>query len=158
MTIPSRVAQSSLQSWRLAPSTTRARGIPALKVAEAALRSSLGAICGIGASRAVAERGLCHHPIKGLPLPLDALHLVVDLQSCLPQGFEEARFFPFLKAIMNCGTGSQFTREGVPLNTRSEHIHDGCKSLSVGHARAAPIRRARGLVESRVPLASTTRR
>lgn len=70
--VPSRVAQSSLQSWRLPPSTTRAKAMPAPKVAQAALRSGLGAIGGIGISLALVERGLYHHPISGLPLPLDA--------------------------------------------------------------------------------------
>jgi hypothetical protein len=56
------------------------------------------------------QRSFCHRSIDRLPFPLKPLQLVIDAQTRLPESFEEACLFPFLKAIMDGGTRSQFSQ------------------------------------------------
>src|SRR5215207_9811690 len=55
-----------------------------------------GAISGVLAGGVFAEGGLRHHPVEGLPLPLDAFHHRVVGEPHLPQPLEEARPLPLL--------------------------------------------------------------
>src|SRR6266699_382501 len=68
---------------------------------QATLGSLFAAISGVGSGRGAGERGFRHHAIHRLPLPLDALQVIILAQPGLPDCLEKARSFPFLKAIMH---------------------------------------------------------
>src|ERR671913_1096291 len=83
--------------------------------------------------------GLSHHPIDGLPLPLDTLPLVVFGESRPPQLLEEPGALPFLETVVHGGTCPQLPGQGVPLDTRAQHVDDGSEGFAVVHARPATL-------------------
>jgi hypothetical protein len=119
---PSRVALNKRTSWRCAPSTTNARGIPAPSVKRLRLVPRLPRSVGLAIASGAGERGFGHHAIHRLP------------QSC-----EEARSFPGLKAIMHRRTRSHFSWQGIPLDARSQHVHDGCKGFAIFHSPSSSL-------------------
>src|SRR5258708_28360936 len=112
------------------------QGNPSSVGQETALRPQLAAIGRIGTGRGVTERGFRHRSITGLPFPLDPDQIIIALQTRLPEGTEETRLLPFLKAIMDRRTGSQLAWQGIPLETCAQHVDDSCKGLSVRHTWA----------------------
>src|ERR671921_770646 len=85
------------------------------------------------------KRGLSHPPIDGLPLPLDTLHLVVFGEPRPPQLLEEPGALPFLETVVHGGTCPQLPGQGVPLDTRAQHVDDGSEGFAVVHARPATL-------------------
>src|SRR6266568_273541 len=129
--MPSKVASANFMSVRLAPSTTTASGIPRPSLGLAALGSPLAAIGRIGAGRGSTERGLGHHPIHALPFPGNAFQFVIFLESRLPDALKHALLFPQPKAIIDRRRSSQFPWQGIPLDTRAQHIQDGRQHLPI---------------------------
>ena len=64
---------------------TRAKGIPAPSVRRLRLTPRLPRSVGLAPVAAPQIRGFRHHPIDGLPFPLDADQLIILLQTRLPK-------------------------------------------------------------------------
>src|SRR5256885_920403 len=94
---PAAVAAAST-SWSPAPPPLGRR---------VALAPLLAAISRVAPGRAAPEGGFGHPPIRRLPLPLDALQLVVLGQARLPQRPEEAARLPLLEAPVRGAAAAQ---------------------------------------------------
>lgn len=98
---------------------------------DAPLGPLLAAIGGSGSDGGLSERGFDHRAIHALPVPVNALQVVIVLQLCLPQAMEEALRFPETKAIVD-GTGcSHFSGQCIPLDARAQHVDDRRKHLPI---------------------------
>ena len=84
------------------------------------------------------EGCLGHAPVHTQPVPIDALEVVVLEQSCLPQGQEHARHYPFLEAVVRRGAWAELGGiECFPLTTGAEYEEDGVQANTVWGARPA---------------------
>jgi hypothetical protein len=106
---------------------------------QTAFDSQLATIGGIGSGRGVAERGFGHRSIHGLPFPLNPDQFIIGRETRLPERLEEARSFPFLKAIMNGRGRAQFSWQGIPLTSGTQQIHHRLKRLAIWHAWTPPF-------------------
>src|SRR6266566_947998 len=145
MMMPSRVAHSSAHVMTIGSIDDESQRNPCSISQQRAFDSLLAAIGGILAGRGVSERGFGHRSISCLPLPLNARQLIVSTESCLPEGFEEACPFPFLKAIMDRRGGAQFSWQGIPLDACAQDIDHRFKCLTVWHAWTPSFGMRRGL-------------
>src|SRR5262245_11099884 len=115
----------------------RERDAPAVGQ-QAALGPLLAAISRVGPGRGAPERGLGHRPIYRLPLPVDALELVVLHQARPPQLLEEAARLPFLEAaVRGAAAAARLLGQCVPLHPSPQHAEDGAEAGAVIDARAA---------------------
>ena len=81
------------------------------------------------------QRGLGHHTIHRLPVPLDPLRNVVFLQAQTPQLFENTGPAPLLKVVVRCAYRAQRTRQSFPLTSRGQNVEnaiDRAPRMNVG--------------------------
>ena len=83
-----------------------------------------------------------HRPVEALPIPGNALHLVVLGQPGLPQMKKKALLLPSLKVRMHRAGTAEFIGKRLPLTTGSQHINDGRKYLARRHRRTTRARLA----------------
>jgi hypothetical protein len=84
------------------------------------------------------EGCLGHAPVHAQPVPVDALHAVVDHQAGLPHLVEEAGLHPLLEAVVGGGAGDEAGGvQGLPLAAGAEDEEDGLQAVAVTAARAA---------------------
>ncbi len=79
-------------------------------------------------------RGRFHHgPVHALPVPGNALHLVVFGQSRPPRRHEEIRQAPLLKVRRDRAGAPIILRQGFPLTSRAQDLHDRRKHSARRH-------------------------
>src|SRR5213082_3547005 len=123
MTMLSMLGRTSFISWRLAPSIVRPIGTPCPSVSRLRFTPLLPRSVGLGPVFFPAQRRFGHRPVHTQPLPVHALEFIKLLNSGLPEGEEDARSHPLLKAIMGRRMRTQFGLiQGLPLAAGSQHV------------------------------------
>ena len=101
-------------SWILAPLTSTPNGTPRPSISTDRLVPSLPRSVGFLPVFSTQWR-LGHRTVYALPLPLNALQLVVFEQRLSPQFAKDAQLGPFLKVTVQRTTETELSRE--PLST-----------------------------------------
>ncbi len=138
MMISSKTSSNWDTSWRLAPVTTSDNGTPRPSTNRCRLVPFFSPVGRIPTNRFLRQRCFDHGSVYALPLPGNAFHLVVFGKTGSPKGHEEACTHPAHEVGVNrTGTSKTLLRQGLPLTTRSQDIHDGLKYLARRHRFSA---------------------
>jgi len=140
LTTWSSVAARSFASCTLAPLATSDSGTPRPSTNKLRLRPFFSPIRRVGPPALDRQRSLHHRPIDALPVPGNALPLVILGQPRSPQPQKKTGPVPLLKMLVDGARAPQFLRQRLPLTSRTQHIHDRGEHLSRRH-RLAPSTR-----------------
>lgn len=123
--IPSRTASTCVTSWRFAPVTTSESGTPRASTRRCRLLPFFSPIRGVVPDGLPGQGRLGGRPVDRLPVPRDALHLVVLRESRLPEGQKQTGLFPFPEIAVNrAGTPEDLLRQRFPLAPGPKHVDD----------------------------------
>jgi hypothetical protein len=93
--------------------------------------SLCAAIGGSGSDGGSCERGFDRRTVQTLPVPADACQFIILLQPGLPPMQEKTLAFPPAKTVGDGATGTQFTRQGIPLDACLQDGDDRWKQLPI---------------------------
>lgn len=125
-------------SCRLAPVTTSDSGTPRPSTNRCRLVPFFSPVGRIRTNCLLRQRCLDHGTVYALPAPGDALHFVIFGKAGSPKRNKESRMHPVHKMGMD-GTGASiaFLRQGPPLASGSQYIHDCLEYLTWWHRLSA---------------------
>src|SRR5262245_9882325 len=122
----STVSLTIFMSLRLAPSTARPTGMPLPSTSRLRLTPFLARSVGFLPVFFPPEGRLGHAPVHAQPVPVDALHVVVDHQPGLPHLLEEPGLDPLLEAVVGGGAGAEVGGvQRLPLAAGAQDEEDG---------------------------------
>src|ERR1035438_9294962 len=126
----------------LAPLATSDSGTPRASTNRLLLRPFFSPIRGVRSHALSSQRSFPHGPIDALPVPGDALHLVVLGQSGSPYLDEEAFTLPALEMSMHGAGAAVLFGQRLPLTAGAKHIDNRRENLPRWHRLASCSRLA----------------
>jgi hypothetical protein len=94
----------------------------------------------VGADAFFGQGSFAHSSINTLPIPSDALHLVVFGQTGPPEFGEKTGGLPVLEMQVNGAGAAQFLGKGFPLASGAQNVNDGRKDLPCRHRFSSAAR------------------
>jgi len=153
----SRVVASSFTSCTLAPLTASDSGTPRPSTNKLRLRPFFSPLRPIRSPPRQGQRGFHQGPVVALPVPGNALQIIVLSQSRPPQRRKETRPVPLLKMLVDGARAAEFLGQGLPLTSRAQHIHNGREDPARRH-RPPPTPRLPSIFSAFRPLSNRNQR
>jgi len=118
-------------SLTLAAVTTAASGTPLPSLKRWSLTPALALSVGLGPHSFSPQWRPHVSPIAGLPLPINAVCLLVQIQTTIPERLKHLRFFPLSKTVINGLPWSKLHRHGTPWRTCPKNVEHPIQERSI---------------------------
>jgi len=131
-------------SWRLAPSTAIAIGMPCASVSRLRLTPPLPRSVGLGPVFFPSQRRLRHCTVHRQPRPINLVKRIERQQPEAPELFEYPRLSPLLESsVRRTARTDSGSAQRVPLAPRAQYEQDGIHRSPVAHPWVVTAERMR---------------